>query len=666
MASQPPQVAPWTHPYPSSTQIDAFRTHINRTYNLNLETFSDLHSWAIKELECFNNELWKFCGITHSQPAERVAIGLDKMWPPPQWFPGARLNYSENLLATGLASHPDAIAISACREGGTEWRHLTWRQVLDQTQLYAAALLASGVQKGDRVAAVSTNSIETALLLLATGWIGAIFASTAPDMGVTGIVERFVQIQPKILFMETKVQYNGKKLDLRPKFSDVLAQLSQKGVDPLVVDFSNQTIQGHTAIKMRAFLSVQPSRPPPTQVPFDHPIYILYSSGTTGPPKSIVHAGGRVLLQQKKEYMLSNNMTPLSTYYQYSTTGWMMWNYLLGALSCGTRIVLYDGSPLYPSPKYQVKLLEEQGVTHWGTSPKYLAALRQSGEFKAGPLTSLQLVLCAGSPLSAELYDYLYTWAPKTTALMSGSGGTDLVGTIVGGNPLVTIHGGELAAAGLGMSVEVFDGSGQNIEDSGEKGELVITRPFLSMPISFWGEGGMEKYRKAYFDDFPGVWSHGDFIQKNPVTKGYVILGRSDGVLNPGGVRFGTAEIYAVLDKFSDSIEDYIAVGQQLGADEQVLLFLKMKPRIDLDDQLRHQIASAIRSGLSPRHVPAHIIQVTDIPYTMNGKRIENLVRDAVNGRPLKVGATAVNPECLAEYRQYFNKLSPVGTKSKL
>ena len=526
----------WKHPYPQSTRMDAFRRLVNRKHGLKLNTYDELHNWSVTHLDSFNRELWEFCGITHSNQPDRVADGLEKMWPPPTWFPGARLNFAENLLATGLALHPDAVAITACREGNQAVRHLTWTQLEQQVQAYACALKKSGVKRGDRVGAVSTNSIETVVALLATSWIGGIFSTTAPDMGVNGIVERFAQIQPKLIFVESSIRYGGKKHDFRSKLAEAFTRLrKQNGNASYLVDFSGQVFKEHAVQSLSSFLSESRGTAPPEQVPFDHPVYILYSSGTTGPPKCICHAGGRALLQQKKEFMLNSDMGPESSYYQYTTTGWMMWNYLVGALSVGARIVLYDGSPLFPTPEAQLHLVQQQGVTHWGTSPKFLSALKHRDISTFDPSADLKTVIASGSPLSAELCDWFYSWAPAHVGLFSGSGGTDLVGGIVGANPLQPTYPGELARANLGMKVEIFNAKGKNIDQTPGKGDLVITRPFLSMPITFWGDHGMKKYRKAYFEEYPGVWCHGDFIQRNPDTGGYVILGRSDGVLNPGG-----------------------------------------------------------------------------------------------------------------------------------
>ncbi|KAH7189899.1 hypothetical protein DER44DRAFT_852509 [Fusarium oxysporum] len=628
---------PWIHPSPHLTRLDAFRRLINRKYGLNLTNYTQLHKWSVDEIESFCREIWTFCGLVYTKPPTAVAVGIESMWPRPRWFPDARLNYTENVLIKGLAAHPDAVAVSACREGGTQWRHLTWMELRRQVALYTSALRQVGVKQGDRVATVATNSIESLLILLAAGAVGAIFSSTAPDMGAKGIVERYSQIQPKVLFLESTVLYGGKTHDQQKKLKTAVGELKKrvKQLDRVVI------IAGPAWDDTGV-------------------------SGTTGPPKCICHAGGAVLLQQKKDLILGAELGEDSTYYQYTTIGWMMWNMLVASLSLGPRIILYDGSPLHPSPAFQVQLLEQQGVTHWGTSPKFLTALRHSLPGALPPLQSLQVAVVSGAPLPTETSDWFYAMFPKQVALQSSSGGTDLAAGIVGGNLVVPLHGPQLAAPNLGMQVEIWDQDGRNIENSRQKGDLVITKPFFSMPVTFWGEGGHEKYRKAYFDVFPGIWCHGDFISKDLETHGYVIHGRSDGVLNPGGVRFGTSDLYNVVHKFPQ-VEDCIAVGQRRPKDndERVLLFLKMRDNTRLEDSLRADIAKAIRKDLSGRHVPAYTFQVRDIPYTSNGKKIENLVRDIVCGEEVKVGGTATNPECLKEYEAYLH-LPLVEEKAKL
>ncbi|KAL3468905.1 hypothetical protein BJX99DRAFT_265708 [Aspergillus californicus] len=652
----PPVV--WTHPFPSTTPLESFRRHVNSTFSLNLQSYKQLHDWSVADVEHFAAAVWTFCGIVHSVPPTCTARGLDSMWPPPAWFPGARLNYTENILSLSLASRPDATALTAVKEGLDDVERLTFRQLEQRVAAWAVALRQLGVGVGDRVATVLTNSIDALVIFLAAGAIGAIFSSTSPDMGVTNIVDRYSQVKPKVFVVETSVRYNGKQLDLRHKMMEATRQL-QDTVPELCATI---VVRGpvFAAKNVKLAKNILPHTTGSRielhyeQLPFDHPIYILYSSGTTGKPKCICHAAGGALLQQKKELMLHQAVGIGSIKYQYTTTGWMMWNYQIAGLSLGAQLVLYDGSPLYPTPLSQLEIVHRYQVTHWGTSPKYLSALKQNGVPREMDLSSLYIVGSSGAPLSREMYLWFYQTFPRTVALFSGSGGTDMVGGIVQGTTMTPVHAGEISAPGLGMKVEIFDPDGKDISKTGEKGDLVITRPFFSMPITFWGVDGQDKYRKAYFDNFPGVWCHGDFIKMNPSTGGYEILGRSDGVLNPGGVRFGTAELYGILDQFKE-IQDYIAVGQKIPGetrDERVLLFIKML-RGNLSPALISSISDAIRRSLSIRHVPAQIAQVRDIPYTLNGKRMENIVRDVVAGGSLDVSGTVANPECLEEYRQW-------------
>ncbi|KAF9890433.1 hypothetical protein FE257_005838 [Aspergillus nanangensis] len=640
----------WKHPYPAATPIEAFRRYVNKAHGLSLQTYRDLHQWTVSETEQFAAAAWTFCGIKYSAPPTCVATGLNTMWPPPAWFPGARLNYTENLLSLGLAARPDGIAVTIEREGRQEVTRHTFRDLEQQVAVWATALRSLGVTVGDRVATVLTNSIDALVILLAAGSIGAIFSSTSPDMGAHNIVDRYSQVKPKVFICETTVQYSGKKLGLYSKLQAANARLEELVPDlTATIVVSGPLFRGKN-VKFAA--DILPSSngqrlvPRYEQLPFDHPIYILYSSGTTGKPKCLCHAAGRALLQQKKELMLHQGLDLNFVMYQYTTTGWMMWNYQIAGLSLGAHLVLYDGSPLYPTPVAQLELVQRN-------HPKYLGALKQHGVPRELDLSSLQVVSSSGSPLSREMYHWFYDTFPGNVALFSGSGGTDLVGGIVQGTTMSPVHAGEIAVPGLGMKVEIFDQDGHDISQTGEKGDLVITKPFFSMPLTFWGPDGEEKYHKAYFAAFPGVWYHGDFIQMNPATGGYHILGRSDGVLNPGGIRFGTAELYGVLDRLPE-IQDYIAVGHKTPErnEERVILFIKMMQG-DLSHDVLAAIKSTIRQNLSPHHVPGVIVQVKDIPYTLNGKRMENLVRDIVAGATPNVSGTVANPECLEEYRRW-------------
>ncbi|OSX66017.1 hypothetical protein POSPLADRAFT_1043540 [Postia placenta MAD-698-R-SB12] len=603
----------WRPANPARTSLDAFRRMVNRKHGLNLRDYHDLHRYSVEDYE-FWLDVWEFVGILHSVPPTKI-LEDGRMKELPTWFPGARLNYAENLLYR----NDDGIACTAARETGAI-SHYTFRQLRELVRITVAALRMNGVGKGDRVAAIVTNHIDAVVLALASASIGAIFSSTATDMGTQGILDRYQQIQPKIVFSETEVTWLGKTIDLIPKVAEVANGLASYGLQRVVLlpsaktgtELSPSTAAGvPKSISLSAFLSSGDNRELQfEQLPFNHPLYILYSSGTTGPPKCIIHTAGGVLLQAKKDMRLSMSMSSDDTYFQYTTTGWMMWPYMLQGLACGARIIAYDGSPFYPNVHHFLKFLSAEGVTIFGTSARFLSEVQGQGV-----------------------------------------------------EPCIQIQG-KL----LGMKVEIFDPDGKNVEDTGMPGELVCTRPHPSLPLGFWGDDSGEKVRKAYFDRYPGVWHHADFIVKNPETQGLMILGRSDGVLNPSGVRFGSAEIYSVLEGFSDAIDDSLCIGQRRpqDRDERVLLFLKMRPGHAFTNDLTDQIRSSIRKALSPRHVPAYIFSVEDIPYTVNGKKIEIAVKQIVSGSNLKPSGTVANPESLTHYYKFRELEKLVGSRAKL
>ncbi|EED79249.1 predicted protein [Postia placenta Mad-698-R] len=602
----------WRPANPARTSLDAFRRMVNRKHGLNLRDYHDLHRYSVEDYE-FWLDVWEFVGILHSVPPTKI-LEDGRMKELPTWFPGARLNYAENLLYR----NDDGIACTAARETGAI-SHYTFRQLRELVRITVAALRMNGVGKGDRVAAIVTNHIDAVVLALASASIGAIFSSTATDMGTQGILDRYQQIQPKIVFSETEVTWLGKTIDLIPKVAEVANGLASYGLQRVVLlpsaktgtELSPSTAAGvPKSISLSAFLSSGDNRELQfEQLPFNHPLYILYSSGTTGPPKCIIHTAGGVLLQAKKDMRLSMSMSSDDTYFQYTTTGWMMWPYMLQGLACGARIIAYDGSPFYPNVHHFLKFLSAEGVTIFGTSARFLSEVQGQG--------------VEPYPIQGKL---------------------------------------------LGMKVEIFDPDGKNVEDTGMPGELVCTRPHPSLPLGFWGDDSGEKVRKAYFDRYPGVWHHADFIVKNPETQGLMILGRSDGVLNPSGVRFGSAEIYSVLEGFSDAIDDSLCIGQRRpqDRDERVLLFLKMRPGHAFTNDLTDQIRSSIRKALSPRHVPAYIFSVEDIPYTVNGKKIEIAVKQIVSGSNLKPSGTVANPESLTHYYKFRELEKLVGSRAKL
>lgn len=577
----------------------------------------------------------------------------------PVWFPGARLNYAENLLYR----NDDAIAITATGESGIVTNY-SFRKLQHLVRRMAAALRVNGLQSGDRVAAIVTNSTNAIVIALATISIGAIFSSTATDMGTQGILDRYRQIRPKFVFAETEVVYSGKTINLLGKVSEVIRDLLDKGLQKAVLLPSAKTGQdtGHNipqSINLSAFLDTGDNRELRfEQLPFDHPVFILYSSGTTGKPKCIVHSGGGVLLQTKKEARLGFDSSPSDTYLQFTTTAWMMWNFQLVGLACGARIILYDGSPFYPDLSTYLRLVNDQGITVLGTSPRFLAEVLGQGIkplVDIGKFEDLRTLMVTGAVLTPPMFEWAQQAFGEHIHIDSTSGGTDICTSFVTGTPSLPVYAGEIQGKALGMKTEVFDPAGNNIEHTGQPGELVCTRPHPSLPVCFWGDPTGEKFRDAYFSMYPGVWRQGDFIVANPATKGLMILGRSDGVLNPSGVRFGSAEIYSVLEKFSGILEDSICVGQRRpqDIDEHVLLFVKMRAGHHFTRALEDEIRSSIRTRLSARHVPSYIFEVQEIPYTVNGKKIEIAVKQIVSGINVQPSATVANPESLCLYYKY-------------
>jgi len=521
-----------------------------------------------------------------------------------------------------------------------------------------------------------TNCMTTIVVALATISVGGIFSCTAPDMGEQGILDRYTQIRPKFLFSETEAVYAGKTIDVLAKVRGVAQKLFAAGLQQLVLLPSVKTGKEVSTdiphcMSLSAFLATGDGRPLTfEQVEFCHPAFILYSSGTSGPPKCIVHSGGGVLLQSKKEGKLMFDMDARDTNFQYTTAGWMMWNALLSSLGNGVRNILYDGSPFYPDVRSFLKMVNDQGVTVLGTGPRFLSEVKGQGlrPRELFPFDSLHTVFSTGSVLTAPMFEWTQEAFGEHIHLVSASGGTDICSGFVGATPVLPVHAGEIPCKTLGMKVEIFDPEGNNIEDTGMPGELVCTRPHAGLPVGFWGDESGEKLRKAYFDMYPGVWRQADFIVKNPKTQGLAILGRSDGVLNPSGVRFGSGEIYSALENFGPVLEDCLVVGQRRpeDKDERVLLFLKMRQGQPFTDDLVTQIKKTIRESLSPRHVPAYIFPIEDIPYTVNAKRIEIAVKQIVSGSNLKPSGTVANPSSLDLYYKFRHLENLVDENGKL
>ena len=602
--------------------------------------YEDLHRWSIERPAEFWELVWRF-GEVRGEIGERRVIDADRM-PGARWFPDARLNYAENLLR----SRDSSPAITFWGEDRIK-RRLSKRQLYDLVSRIAQALADAGVRKGDRVAGYLPNVPEATAALLATASLGAVWSSCSPDFGVQGVLDRFGQIEPKILFCADGYIYGGKEFDSQEKVSQVLEKLPSVE-ECVVVDYLGAPASAGTSL----FDFLEPFEPGEIrfeQVEFNHPLYILYSSGTTGVPKCIVHGTGGSLLQHIKEHRLQSDVKPGDRLFYFTTLGWMMWNWLVSGLASGATLVLYDGSPFVGRGKVVFDLAEAEGVTHFGTSAKFIDALGKAGlkPKETHRLDKLRTVLSTGSPLLPEGFDYVYGNIKDDVCLSSISGGTDIVSCFVLGNPMGPVWRGEIQAKGLGMAVEVFDETGKALKR--EKGELVCTKPFPSMPVGFWNDPEGAKYRAAYFEKFPNVWRHGDWCEETE-HGGFIIYGRSDAVLNPGGVRIGTAEIYRQVESL-DQIVESLVIGQDWEGDVRVVLFVKLKDGLSLDEALTARIKQRIRENTTPRHVPAKILQVTDIPRTKSGKIVELAVRDVVHGRQVKNIEALANPEALAQFR---------------
>jgi len=606
--------------------------------------YAGLWEWSVRDPAAFWGALFEHSGLIAERGPGPVLRDAHLM-PGARWFEGARLNFAENLLRRRGAE----TAIISRDERGNR-RTLSWDELAAETARIADGLRRVGVVPGDRVAGFLPNLPETVIAMLATASLGATWSSCSPDFGVAGVLDRFGQIAPKVLFTADGYLYNGKVVDSLERVAGILDRLN--GVQQVVVvsNVAREPVTGGLprATPFAAFGSAgAPLRF--ERLPFDHPLYILYSSGTTGTPKCIVHGAGGTLLQHVKEHQLHCDLKPGERLFFFTTCGWMMWNWLASALASQATIVLYDGSPFHPDAGVLWRMAAEEGVAVFGTSAKYLAALEKTGygPAESAPNPTLRLLLSTGSPLAHEQYDFVHDAIGARVQLSSISGGTDIVSCFALGSPLLPVYRGELQCRGLGMNVQVFDDEGRAVQ--GQQGELVCTSPFPSMPIGFWNDPDGAKYRAAYFERFPGVWCHGDFAILTE-HGGLVILGRSDAVLNPGGVRIGTAEIYRQVEKLEEILES-LAVGQDWDNDVRVVLFVRLRPGVLLDAALEKKIRDVIRANATPRHVPARIVAVPDIPRTISGKIVELAVRNVIHGRPVKNTDALANPEALEHFR---------------
>jgi acetoacetyl-CoA synthetase len=630
----------------AATQVMAFVKEANRRHRLSLAGYRDLHAWSVNSRAEFWDLVWDFCGVIGDKGARKLARG-DAM-PGASFFPDARLNFAENMLH--VSGKGEAIVFRGEDKLQTRWTFDELRELVSRLQ---QALRANGVGQGDRVAAMMPNLPETLALMLAVTSIGAIWSSCSPDFGERGVLDRFGQIEPKVFFAADGYWYNGKRLSLAEKLKGIVPQLASAQtvvIVPYLGDADAVAKDVPRAKTLPAFIATHPAKALVFErLPFNHPAFILYSSGTTGVPKCIVHGAGGTLLQHLKEHRLQCDVRAGDRMFYFTTCGWMMWNWLVSGIASGATLMLYDGSPFAPKESVLFDYAQQEKFTLFGTSAKYIDACKKANlaPARTHDLSPLRLMTSTGSPLAAESFDYVYSNIKSDLHLASISGGTDIVSCFVLGDPTAPVWRGEIQAAGLGMAVDVWSEDGKPIRE--QKGELVCTRPFPSMPVMFWNDPDGKKYRAAYFDRFPNVWCHGDFAEWTR-HGGMIIHGRSDATLNPGGVRIGTAEIYAQVEQIPE-ITEALAIGQDWDNDVRVVLFVRCRDGVTLDDALRETIRKKIRAGATPRHVPAKIVQVTDIPRTKSGKITELAVRDVVHGRSVKNTEALANPEALALYK---------------
>jgi acetoacetyl-CoA synthetase len=630
----------------AGSNITRFIKLVNQRWNAGIGDSAGLYDWSVRQPERFWTGLWDFCGVIAETRGERVLIDGNRM-PGAKWFPDARLNYAENLLRR----RDGGAALVFWGEDKVRWR-LSFADLYDAVSRTAQALHAAGVGQGDRVAAFMPNTPDTVIFMLAAASLGAIWSSCSPDFGVQGVLDRFGQIEPKVLFAVEGYYYNGKAHDTLGRIAEIAGKLPS--LSAVVISSYTRERPDIQTVPKAAHLAdfVAPYRPGEIRfrrLAFDHPLFILYSSGTTGVPKCIVHGAGGTLLQHLKEHQLHIDLKRGERLFYFTTCGWMMWNWLVSGLATGATLLLYDGSPFHPRPTVLFDLADAEKMTVFGTSAKYIDALNKAGArpLDTHSLASLATMTSTGSPLVAESFDYVYRAIRKDMLLSSISGGTDIVSCFVLGDPTLPVHRGEIQRRGFAMKVEVFDEQGRSV--IGEKGELVCTAPFPSMPVRFWNDPDGAKYRAAYFARFPGVWCHGDFMELTPRGTA-IIYGRSDATLNPGGVRIGTAEIYRQVEQLDEVVESLV-IGQDWDNDVRIVLFVRLRDGLALDEALIRRIRTHIRTNTTPRHVPAKIVQVADIPRTKSGKIVELAVRNVVHGEAVKNIEALANPEALEHFR---------------
>ncbi len=633
----------WT---PSKRRVEGsnmyrFMQTVNTRHDQSFSDYNELYQWSVDNPALFWQTIWDFIPIIASRQYEKVLKNPDSMRDA-AWFAGSRLNFAENLLRF----RDERTALVFRGEDRLRIR-MSYEELYRCVARTASSLKELGVSAGDRVVGFMPNRHETVIAMLAAASIGCLWSSCSPDFGIKGVLDRFGQIRPKVLFTGDGYYFKGKWIDSLGKITEIAEQLpSLERI--VIVPYLEESTTAATlpgSVLFEDFVDNESEQIDFVQLPFDHPLYIMYSSGTTGLPKCMVQSGGGVLIHQLKELILHTDLKDDDTIFYFTTCGWMMWNWLVASLGVGAAVVLYDGNPFYPDAGSLWQMAEDEKITIFGTSAGYIAALKASGVKPRHnyDLAPLKTILSTGSPLSAEDFSFIYSDIKEDVLLASISGGSDLNGCFALGNPMAPVYSGELQCRGLGMKVFAYDESGQAV--IGRQGELVCTAPFPSMPVYFWDDEDGGKYHSAYYDHYPGVWTHGDFIE---VTErgGLIMYGRSDATLNPGGVRIGTSEIYRIVEQIEE-IEDSVVVGQRWGNDTRVILFVKLTPGCELDESLRQRIRTDIRNGASPRHVPAKILEVPDIPYTLNMKKVELAVQKIIHGQEVKNKDALKNPEVL-------------------
>ena len=626
----------------ADANLTRFMKYLHDQQGQSFANYDELYQWSISERADFWESIWNFGGIIASKTYDEVLVDGNKM-PGSKWFTGARLNFAENLLR-----YRDDHTALVFKGEQQEAVRITYAELYDRVARLAKSLRDMGVTVGDRVSGFVPNMMETVIAMLATTSIGAIWSSCSPDFGIKGVLDRFGQIEPKVVFTANGYNYNGKTFDSLQRVSDILNNLPS--VEKVVVISYTESQPDismiNNSVLFNDFLSSEDNLEIEfEQLPFDHPLYIMYSSGTTGVPKCIVHGAGGTLIQHLKEHLLHVDLKREDNLFYFTTCGWMMWNWLVSGLAIGATLILYDGSPFYPDGGATFKLAEDEKITIFGTSAKFLASVQQAG-IKPGKeydLSAVKTICSTGSPLSAESFEFVYREIKEDLDLASISGGTDIISCFALGNPILPVYSEELQCRGLGMKVEAFDDYGKSVLN--EQGELVCTASFPSMPIYFWNDPDNQKYLDAYFRRYPNIWCHGDYI-KITETGGVIFYGRSDATLNPGGVRIGTAEIYRQVETIPE-IKDSVVIGQNWDNDVRVILFVVLNDGVELTAELEKRIKTTIRKNTTPRHVPAKVIPVADIPYTISGKKVELAVRKVVEGREVANKDALANPQAL-------------------